>query len=488
MAAMMQTPLRRTLSALACVLSLAGCATVEPGPRPDVALPAAWSEPVIATAEAPALEWWRGFNSAQLEALVEEALQTSPDLAAAAERVIQAELQVRQSGASLVPAVDLGASTAWRRNEISGGTTTDTESTSVSLGASYEIDVWGRLRAGLRGAEAGYAAAQFDFAAVRLSQVTAVANVYFQTLVLRQRLDIARENLAIAERVLAIVEARYRNGAASSLDVTRQQTAVLTQRAALLPLEVQERQTVSALAILIGRVPQQFALRQESFAQLNIPVIAAGLPSELLLRRPDLARSEAQLSAADADLAAARAALLPSISLSASAGVASTALVSLSNPVTTLGVSASIVQSLFDGGRRRAQVAVSESRRRELVENYRKAILTALKEVDDALGNADRNTRQEQTQQQIVDQSRRALHLAELRYREGADELLSVLDAQRTLFQAQDTLAQLRLARLTAALDLYKVLGGGWSTSQASATKAYRAEGPARSSIPPLSK
>jgi outer membrane protein TolC len=136
----------------------------------------------------------------------------------------------------------------------------------------------------------------------------------------------------------------------------------------------------------------------------------------------------------------------------------------LSNPVTTLGVSASIVQSLFDGGSRRAQVAVSESRRRELVENYRKAILTALKEVDDALGNADRNTRQEQTQQQIVDQSRRALHLAELRYREGADELLSVLDAQRTLFQAQDTLAQLRLARLTAALDLYKVLGGGWST------------------------
>lgn len=461
---MMQIRPRKNLSALILALSLAGCATVEPVQRPDVALPAAWSEAVAASAEAPATDWWRSFNSAQLEALVDEALQASPDLAAAAERVIQAELQVRQSGASLVPAVDVSGSTAWRRNEISGGTAVDTESASVSLGASYEIDVWGRLRAGLRGAEAGYAAAQFDFAAVRLSQVTAVAGAYFQTLALRQRLSIARENLAIAERVLAIVEARYRNGAASSLDVTRQQTAVLTQRAALLPLEVQERQTVSALAILLGRVPQQFTLIQENFAQLAIPAVAPGLPSELLLRRPDLARSEAQLSAADADVAAARAALLPSISLSASAGVASTALLSLSNPVTTLGVSASIMQSLFDGGRRRAQVAVSESRRRELVENYRKAILAALKEVDDVLGNADRNNRQEQTQQKIVEQSRRALHLAELRYREGADELLSVLDAQRTLFLAQDALAQLRLARLTTALDLYKVLGGGWST------------------------
>jgi NodT family efflux transporter outer membrane factor (OMF) lipoprotein len=362
----------------------------------------------------------------------------------------------------LFPALSLNGSTGVRRNEPADGPATNSESTSISLGASYEVDLWGRIDADVRAAAATLSAAHYDFAAARLSLVAAVADAYFQTLALRERLALARENLVIAERVLGIVEARYRNGAASALDLTRQQTAVLTQRSALLPLEVQERQTVRALAILLGRAPQGLALMQEDFAQLHIPAVAPGLPAELLLRRPDLARAEAQLAAADANVAAARAALLPSISLSASAGVATTELLSLSNPVTTLGLSAGIVQSLFDGGRLRAQVASSESRRRELVENYRKAILTALQEVEDSLGNTARNTQQAAMQEQIVTHAQRTLRLAELRYREGADDLLTVLDAQRSLFQAQDTRVQLRLARLGAALDLYKALGGGW--------------------------
>ncbi|WP_036250178.1 TolC family protein, partial [Methylibium sp. T29] len=167
----------------------------------------------------------------------------------------------------------------------------------------------------------------------------------------------------------------------------------------------------------------------------------------------------------DADVAAARAALLPSVSLSGSAGLASTALLSLANPSSSLGLSASIVQTLFDGGRLRNQVALGESARRQLVESYRLAIYTALKEVEDALGNAVRNRGQEQAQLAIRDEAQRSLRLAELRYREGADDLTSVLDAQRTLFSSIDQLAQLRLARLTAALDLFKALGGGWSMS-----------------------
>lgn len=453
----------RILLLAGLALALAGCATTDTVERPQLPIPAAWSESVAAAAEAPDESWWRRFNAVQLEALVQEALEASPDLAAATERVIQAELQVRQSGAALVPALSLSGRTAWNRNELSGGTVVDSESTSVSLGASYEVDVWGRLAAEVRGAEAALDAVRYDHEAVRLSLVAAVATAYFQSLALSERVHIARENLAIAERVLAIVEARYRNGAASALDLSRQQTAVLSQRAALLPLEVQARQTASALAILLGRVPQDLSLPAETWEQLAIPAVAPGLPSELLVRRPDLARAEAQLAAADANVAAARAALLPSISLSASAGVASTALLSLSNPATTLGVSAAIVQAVFDGGARRSRLGSAESRRRELVENYRKAILSALKEVEDALGNVGRNARQEEVQREIVEQSRRSLRLAELRYREGADELLTVLDAQRSLFQAQDQLVQLRLARLTAALDLYKVLGGGWS-------------------------
>jgi outer membrane protein TolC len=205
--------------------------------------------------------------------------------------------------------------------------------------------------------------------------------------------------------------------------------------------------------------------------------VSAGLPSQLLTRRPDLASAEAQLAAADADVAAARAALLPSIQLSGSAGVATAALLSLSNPAASIGLSASIVQTLFDGGRLRGQVQLSESQRRVLVETYRQAVYTALKEVNDALGNAERNRKQEELQTAIRDENERSLRLAATRYREGADDLLTVLDAQRSLFSAQDQLAQLRLARLTSALDVFKALGGGWELPAGNAAVAARSGG-----------
>jgi outer membrane protein TolC len=191
--------------------------------------------------------------------------------------------------------------------------------------------------------------------------------------------------------------------------------------------------------------------------------VAPGLPAELLVRRPDLASAEAQLAAADADVAAARAALLPDIQLSGSAGLASAALLSLANPASSVALSAAVAQTLFDGGRLRGRVETARSQRIQLVESYRQAIHAALKEVEDGLGNAERNRQQEASQLLIREEARRSLRLAELRYREGVDDLLTVLDAQRTLFQAEDQLAQLRLSRLTGALDLYKALGGGWA-------------------------
>lgn len=477
----------RSWIALACALASSGCTLHEPALRPELALSDTWLESAADT-PLPARDWWHGFQSSQLEQLVATGLLDSPDLAAATERVIQAELQVRASGATLFPSLSLSGNTATRRSDPDQGARETSESTSLSLGASYEVDLWGRLAAGVRGAEATLAAVQHDYDAVRLSLATAVANAYFQLLAVQERLSIARENLAIAERVLGIVEARYRNGAASALDVTRQRTAVLSQQAALIPLEVQERQTGYALAILLGRVPQDLALDPEFLNQLGIPPVGAGLPSELLLRRPDLARAEARLTAADANVAVARAALLPSFQLSASAGIASGALLSLADPTRSLAASAALTQTLFDGGRLRSQVESAESQRRELVENYRLAILTALREVEDGLGNVERNRRLEQTQLLVVEQAARVLRLAELRYREGADELLSVLDAQRTLFQAQDQRVQLRLARLSAALDLYKALGGGWSAANGPrfedgiTNPAYRTQKPERES------
>ncbi len=304
---------------------------------------------------------------------------------------------------------------------------------------------------------------RFDAETVRLTLTSGVAATYFQLLATRERLDIARENLATAERVLKIVDARYRNGVATQLDLSQQTTAVLNVRAALIPLEVAERQTVSALALLIGRVPQGFGVAEDNFEELRVPTVGAGLPSELLTRRPDLAAAEAQLAAADANVAAARAALLPSISLSTSAGLATAALMSLANPANAISIGLSLAQTLFDGGTKRAQVGIEQSQRRILVETYASAVRTSLKEVDDALGNADRGARLEDAQRQTVEQAQRSLRLAEVRYREGAGDLLATLDAQRSLFSAQDQLAQSRLERLTASIDLFKALGGGWA-------------------------
>ncbi|MBN8443075.1 MAG: efflux transporter outer membrane subunit [Thauera sp.] len=460
--------LRSPLSALALAIlaTLAGCAVVEPVPQPDVALPAAWAEAAERGAtEALPDTWWQSFGSPTLDALVAEALAASPDLGIQAERVRQAELALRVAGASLFPTLDLSGDTGWRRSDSGdrgGSTVSESRSTGLGLTASYEVDLWGRLAAGTQSATAELAASRFDRDAASLSLAAAVATTWFDGLALQQRLAIARDNLAIAERVLKIVEARFRNGAASALDVSRQRTTVLTQRAAIEPLVVSERQTRTALALLLGRTPQDAAIATERLDALVVPAIAPGLPADLLLRRPDLASAEARLAAASADIAAARAALLPRISLSASGGVASGMLLSLADPSHTLSLSAGLLQTIFDGGRLRAQVELSRSRQRELVETYRRAILTGLKEVEDALGNAARDAGQESAQREILLEAQRSLRLAELRYREGADDLLSVLDAQRTLFAAQDQLALLRQARLADAVALYKALGGGW--------------------------
>lgn len=454
-------PLRRSASALLLAL-LAGCATPPPeAPRNTPALPAMFSE-AASGMDTVQPDWWNSFAAPELAALVEQAVAGNADLTIAAERVRQAELAMRNAGASLFPSLSGGVSTSDRYNDAPGSAGSSTGASALSLSASYEIDLWGRLAANVDSASASLQASRYDLQTVRLSVAGGVANAYFQVLALRVRLAIAQENLAIAERVFNVVQARYRNGAASALDVSRQRSTVLSQRAAIEPLQVQERQAVTALAILLGRYPQGFQVTGMPLDALAVPAVAAGLPSDLLLRRPDLASAEAQLLAADANVAAARAALLPSIQLSGSTGLASAALLSLANPSFSLGLTASVAQTLFDGGRLRNQVLINESQRRVLLENYRQSIHVALKEVEDSLANIARNRGQEEAQRAIRDEAQRSLRLAELRYREGVDDLLSTLDAQRTLFAAQDQLAQQRLARLTSAVDLYKALGGGW--------------------------
>ncbi|MGZ9038092.1 MAG: efflux transporter outer membrane subunit [Burkholderiales bacterium] len=458
----MNTKITKTMC-LAVALALAGCGTTSPMLKPNVNAPAAWNEAVPANGAGVSATWWGAFGSEELQSLVGEALAGSPDLAIAMERVRQAEAQVRVAGASLFPSPNLGVGTSTRTTSDDRGSNTSNAS-STALSVSYEVDLWGRNRSNVRAAQSSLQATAFDRDTARLTLIAGVATGYFEVLSLRSRLSVARENLAIAERVLELVSARARNGAALALDVSRQQATVLSQRAALMPLEQQERQTLAALAVLTGRLPQGFDVKASSFADLQVPAIDPGMPAELLARRPDLASAEARLAAANADVAAARAALLPSISLTGVAGTASNALLAvLGGPTSTISLAMSVLAPIFDGGRLRGQVSIAQSQERELVENYRKAILSAFEDVENALGAASRFAQQEALQTQVQAQAREALRLAEIRYREGVDDLLGVLDAQRTLFSAQDQLAQIRLNRLQSSVNLYKALGGGWT-------------------------
>jgi multidrug efflux system outer membrane protein len=471
------SPLRVRILAVLVAGLVAGCALPLKHPGAQLDMPANWDE---ATATVPAeraldAEWWRGFAAAELEALVAEALSGSPDLTVAAERVLQAEIAVRSAGASLFPTLNLNASTLRGQTHAHtdlGTVSTRNENSSAGLAINYEIDIWGSNIAAWQGSKATLSATRYDYEATRLSLAAGVANAYWQVLALRERLEIARRNLAIAERLFAVVEARYRFGAASALDLSRQRSTVLAARDALLPLEMQERQNLRALAILVGRAPQGFDVAGRSLEGLAVPSVDSALPAELLVRRPDLAAAEARLAAADANIAVARAALFPlklQIGLSSAVSSAQFGFGGLANPVNTANLTLSLMQAIFDGGRLRGQVQTSESQRRVLVENWRKAVLTALKEVDDALAAAERSRIQEGTQREIRDETARALRLSELRYKEGSDGLTTLLDAQRSLFSAEDQLVQQRLARLSATVDLYKALGGGWQHPDAAA-------------------
>ncbi len=406
--------------------------------------------------------WWHAFNAPALNALMLAAEQESPDLLISAERVRQAELQMRIANASLFPSLNASASSGERRTTTENDVTSTSGSTSANVNISYEVDLWGGIAAGRKAAAADFDATRFNQDAAQLSIKAAVASGWFQWLSLQERIASAQKNIEIAERVQKVVDARYRNGAATAAEVAQQKTNLLSQKATLLPLELQARQTRSALAILLGKTPQEFTLAEARLLDVVVPEVAPGTPADLVTRRPDLAASEANLIAANADIVAARAALLPGISLGANVGKSASELFSLNPATQASGWTVSLAQTIFNGGRVVNQKRLSEARRAEMLLQYHKAILVALQEVDVALASTDISHRQETSLQEILVQAQLSVRLTEARYRAGSDDLLSLLVAQRNLFQAQDSLVQQRLARLNAAVDMYKALGGGW--------------------------
>ncbi len=455
--------MRLSQTLLAAAL-LCACATTPPPMAATApALPAQWGSPSDAGAAGTiSPDWWRSLGSAELDALVQAAQAQSLDAAAAAARLRQAEATARQAGAALLPALTASLD-AGRQARFSGGSSTDGTAANryaAGFAASYEIDFWGRQRAGQDSALARLQASAFDQGTVGLTLTAAVADAWLRLVGGRERLAIAVLNLHSAERVLGLVDARARAGAATPLEQAQQRGLVAAQRQAIEALRQQVQGQHTALAVLLGQATPP-AVRTDSLAGLQPPAIGAGLPAELLVRRPDVARAEAQLAAAHADLQAARAALLPRITLGAGLGVGAERLGrAFDHPLYSLA--AGLTAPIFDGGRLAAGADIQEARRDELLAQYRAAIVAAVGDAEVALQAVAGTDAQTAAQAQVLEQAQQAHALAQVRYRAGADTLLTLLDAQRTLYAAQDQAAQLRQARLMASVALYKALGGGW--------------------------
>lgn len=432
--------------------------------RPDVAAPDAWREAGGAEpGNWPAADYWHGFHSAELEQLLAEARAANDDLAAAVARVREADAQRRIAGAPLLPSVGVSA-TASRQHEPVSGAGVETYNQFVPLlNVGYELDFWGRNRAARAAAVASAAGSRYDRATVELTVMASVASTYFQALELRDRLTVARENLASARHILDGLKLEQRVGTSTGLDVAQQETAVATLYASIPPLEQALRQDVDALAILVGRAPESIDVTSGSLDDLAAPAVAPGLPSELLARRPDVAEAEAQLVAANANVAVARASLFPSIQLTGSGGYESSALESLLRPASRIwSVSAGLTQPIFEGGALRGQLELNKARYQELLAGYHKAVISAFANVEDSLVALRQTTEQQERQQQAVNQARRAYRFAEMQMRAGTINVLTLLTAQAALLTAEDTLAQVKYARLQASVNLFKALGGGW--------------------------
>jgi NodT family efflux transporter outer membrane factor (OMF) lipoprotein len=464
--------MRVVLGSCAITILCAACTT--PTDLQTVAnVPATFEQQSRTQAQWPSKEWYRGFASQELNELIAQVTQNNLDLVAAEARIRRADARARAAGAAILPQVDVDASATHIAGGARGQSARETD-WSALLSASYEVDFWGKNRLGSKSAQLSVLASQADRDTLALTALTGVANNYFQVLSLRERVQLAHANLDSAREVLQVIDARFNAGAAAAAELASQKAAVANAELTIPPLEQQEIEARGALALLVGRAPEDFTVTAQRLDDLSEPIVTPGLPSELLMRRPDVLSAESALQAAHADLAAARAALFPALTLTGSGGIQNPAMqaavITLEGTGYSVSLGAALVQTIFDGGRRRAVRDEAQAKEQELLANYRAAILNALLDVETALSALHHLDLQQTAQTQNVTQSELAFEGARLRYRAGASDYLSVLDAQRTLYGAREQASVYKLARLQAVVGLCKALGGGWQQSSTAGT------------------
>jgi len=458
------------MCAVAALATIAGACTVGPDyKRPVVETPAAYrGVDAAATGDAPSLadqEWSALFQDEALQSLIRRALAQGYDVRVAAARVLEAQAQLGVTRADQFPTVSGQASVVGQRGSSATNSASRTVAgTQLQVTSAWQLDFWGRYRRATEAARAELLASEWGRRAVMTTIVSEVAQGYFRLRMLDASLELATSTLELRRESLQLTQVREQGGDTSLVDVRQAEQLVYEATGEIATLERQIDQQENFLSVLLGDNPGSIARGRTLTDQPRPPDVPAGLPSALLERRPDVQEAEQQLVAANAEIGVARSAYFPSIALTGSAGVQSTALSSLFAGASGIwGGAASLVQPIFTAGRTKSQVAMAEARREQAVLGYQQTVRQAFREVSDALVGYRKLREFREQQRLLLASAEDALRLADVRYRGGAASYLEVLDADTRRFNAQLGLADAQFQELSSLVEIYRALGGGWS-------------------------
>jgi multidrug efflux system outer membrane protein len=462
----------RTLVILLVAGAAAGCTVGPDYKRPPVTVPdtyrgAVAPEPGAAAGSIGDQAWWDVFQDDQLRELIRTALQQNLDLRIAATRILEAQAQLGITRADQFPTVDAGAGTS--RNRVAKSVVPfplnpyQRSDFQLTATAAWEIDFWGKYRRATEAARASLLASEWGRRAVATSLVSQVASAYFEMRAFDLQLDIATQTLASRRESLRLTEVAASGGATSLVDVRQAEQLVFNAAATIVDLERQIAQQENFISVLLGRNPSDVPRGASLEQQTHAPEVPVGLPSALLERRPDIQQAEQLLVAANANIGVAKAAYFPRISLTGSGGVQSPALSDLfTKPAGIWSIGAGLTEPIFNAGRTRSRVALSEAQQQESVLAYQQTILQALREVSDALVGYRKGRDFREQQQLLTRAATDARRLADIRYRGGATSYLEVLDSDTRMFSAELGVTQAELSELLSLVQLYRALGGGW--------------------------
>ena len=471
------------LGSVLCV-SLSSCLMGPGYLRPEISTPAQWEQDsskvgniAMVTDQLPEARWWEAFKNPELNRLIERALLKNHEVRQAAARILEGRATIRAAGAGLYPQAHVNTGyTRTRRSETilvaptSGaplgfappGTTFDIWNAVVDL--RWELDLWGRIRRGKEAAKAEAFSREYDHRGVILSLISDLGEAYFRLRALDEEIEITQKNLALRQDALAIIRSRGQVGLSTELDVKRAEVLVAETASDLPALQRARTIQLHHIEVLVGDNPQTLRLEPQALRQVIAqPDIPIGLPSQLLERRPDILEAEQLLMAANARIGEARAHFFPTISITGQGGFQSSEFAQwFQSGSRTYNIGPSITLPIFQGGTNVARLQVAESRHIQMLEQYQQTILNAFREVADLLVSIQGRTEQRDRQREQVAAAQTAFELAALRYQEGLVTFLDVVDANRTVLEAETQLLQTERARLTDMVILFKALGGGW--------------------------